>query len=91
MGYYYCFFITWLYKGELLIIKKQTVLLVFAVLIINIALTKILYIPPLDTEIAKSLASDSTTGGLGFYIVSINSEINVFIFCLLIEGILWKY
>lgn len=74
----------------MLIIKNQTVLLIFAVLIINITLTKILYIPPIDIEIAKSLASSSVTGGLGFYIVSISSEVNVFIFCLLLEGILYK-
>ncbi len=77
-------------KEGLLIIKDQAVLLIFAVLIINITLTKILYIPPMDIEIAKALASNSMTGGLGFYIISISSELNVFIFCLLLGGILYK-
>lgn len=78
-------------RKELLIIKYETALLIFAVFIINIALTNILYIPPImDTETVKELASHSVTGGLGFYVFSISSDLNVFIFCTIVELLLYK-
>lgn len=72
-----------------MIIKNKTILLIFVLLIINITLTSILYIPPIDMELVKELTSTSLTGGLGFYLISISSDINVFIFCLLLEGIIY--
>ena len=78
-------------RRELLIIKYETALLIFAVFIINIALTDILYIPPImDMETVNELASHSITGGLGFYVFSISSDLNVFIFCTILELLLYK-
>lgn len=57
---------------------------------LNISFTQVLYMPPVDITIAQQLASSSVTGGLGFFILSISSEVNVFIFCSLFELIIYK-